>query len=431
MSKLNKFRSLVRDTVKEVLKEMTATGNVAGYNTPYAFTGGTAAGEAKRKRSATNSTGFMVVDDFEDDEDTADTRSIDSASKPKKGPVENRKKSISVKNEGISKKALPPEVEAKLQMYIKKFNWSDNLVNALRDMLLLLPTPKVDAVGDAVELINLTQSKKVNESSWTDTLPPQYRLKSKEDTQNLSVAEKHQLKIARATLKMNAPMVGVMGGMSKEEARKIIGNLTGIDPVKESVSEAYMSRQEKEKAIKGILTGVSRKILTIEKARELLSKLDDRAKESENGLNLFGTPVNEREDGEGSRETEYNKCHVLGCTRDIPDTADTPYCRYHEERYHASWSSEHSSPTLPESINEGKYHNWRNDPTLKPKQKIGRAIREANNMLGQIEEMVASCARLKTEAGVQTGDYWKNTNKALLKIESKLVRVINNIKNVR
>ena len=45
-------------------------------------------------------------------------------------------------------------------------------------------------------------------------------------TRNLSVPERHQLKIARATLKMSDVGALIMGGPSKEEARKIIERLT-------------------------------------------------------------------------------------------------------------------------------------------------------------------------------------------------------------
>lgn len=38
----------------------------------------------------------------------------------------------------------------------------------------------------------------------------------------LSVPEKHQLNIARKTLKMPGPMAGVMGGMTKKEAAQIL-----------------------------------------------------------------------------------------------------------------------------------------------------------------------------------------------------------------
>lgn len=43
----------------------------------------------------------------------------------------------------------------------------------------------------------------------------------------LTVADRHQLKIARDTLKMSDAMARVMGGMSKEEAKRVIKRLTG------------------------------------------------------------------------------------------------------------------------------------------------------------------------------------------------------------
>lgn len=44
----------------------------------------------------------------------------------------------------------------------------------------------------------------------------------------LSVSDKHQLNIARKTLKMPDAILGVMGGMTKQEAKKIVKKLTVI-----------------------------------------------------------------------------------------------------------------------------------------------------------------------------------------------------------
>lgn len=44
---------------------------------------------------------------------------------------------------------------------------------------------------------------------------------------NLSVFDKHQLKIAYQTLRMSDVGAQIMGGMTKEEARQIILKLTG------------------------------------------------------------------------------------------------------------------------------------------------------------------------------------------------------------
>jgi len=56
------------------------------------------------------------------------------------------------------------------------------------------------------------------------------------ETRQLSVPERHQLKIAYDTLKMPDAMVGVMGGPTKEEAKQIIKKLTGQSKVNESLA---------------------------------------------------------------------------------------------------------------------------------------------------------------------------------------------------
>lgn len=44
---------------------------------------------------------------------------------------------------------------------------------------------------------------------------------------SLTVSEKHQLKIAKSTMKMSDAGAFIMGGMTKDEARKVIKKLTG------------------------------------------------------------------------------------------------------------------------------------------------------------------------------------------------------------
>ena len=64
------FKSLIESLAEEILDEedldeMTATGNVAGYGTPFAFTGG----KGKKKKISTNSTGYEVVNEALDKKD--------------------------------------------------------------------------------------------------------------------------------------------------------------------------------------------------------------------------------------------------------------------------------------------------------------------------------------------------------------------------
>tara|TARA_R110000744_G_scaffold202090_1_gene321105 strand:- start:92 stop:577 length:486 start_codon:yes stop_codon:yes gene_type:complete len=62
MSLQDELDKLFEDYLKEDdLEEMSATGNVAGYQTPNAFTGDKDENEEKRKQSATAATGYKIV----------------------------------------------------------------------------------------------------------------------------------------------------------------------------------------------------------------------------------------------------------------------------------------------------------------------------------------------------------------------------------
>jgi hypothetical protein len=62
-------------------------------------------------------------------------------------------------------------------------------------------------------------------ASWMRTgftIKGALRLRRMPMKRNLSVFDKHQLKIAKDTLKMPDAMVAIMGGMTKEEAIELI-----------------------------------------------------------------------------------------------------------------------------------------------------------------------------------------------------------------
>tara|TARA_A100001515_G_scaffold95070_1_gene76179 strand:+ start:1933 stop:2550 length:618 start_codon:yes stop_codon:yes gene_type:complete len=80
-----------------------------------------------------------------------------------------------------------------------------------------------------------------------------------------------------------------------------------------------------------------------------------------------------------------------------------------------------------ESINEGKYHDYRNDETLTPKQKIGKSMREIRDSLNNLDKVVKMNVRLKNELNVDSRSYWKNTHKALNKISERLVKLANKV----
>ena len=89
----------------------------------------------------------------------------------------------------------------------------------------------------------------------------------------------------------------------------------------------------------------------------------------------------------------------------------------------------HEDPEVAgyKKVNEGKYHNYRNDETLTPKQKIGRSMREVRDSLQHLEGLVKMNVKLKNELKVNSQSYWKNTHKALNKISERLVKLANKV----
>ncbi len=70
---MDNIREIIRELIKKEIDEATTTGNIAGYETPNAFTGGPGKGKKKKKEISTNSTGYNVVkegkyDDYRNDD---------------------------------------------------------------------------------------------------------------------------------------------------------------------------------------------------------------------------------------------------------------------------------------------------------------------------------------------------------------------------
>ena len=73
------FNQLIKSLTEEILdeedlEEITSTGDVDGYNTPFAFAG--KKGKKNRKQIATNSTGYDIVNESLDDKDLKKIRML-------------------------------------------------------------------------------------------------------------------------------------------------------------------------------------------------------------------------------------------------------------------------------------------------------------------------------------------------------------------
>ena len=83
------------------------------------------------------------------------------------------------------------------------------------------------------------------------------------------------------------------------------------------------------------------------------------------------------------------------------------------------------------NLKEGRYHEWRNDESLTPKQKIGQSVKEIRDSLNELDKRIKMNLKLKTELNVDSRDYWRNTHKALTKISERLVKMANKVGNLK
>tara|TARA_R110002050_G_scaffold84661_3_gene180797 strand:+ start:1705 stop:2262 length:558 start_codon:yes stop_codon:yes gene_type:complete len=81
-------------------------------------------------------------------------------------------------------------------------------------------------------------------------------------------------------------------------------------------------------------------------------------------------------------------------------------------------------------LNETSYRDYKKDPTSTPQQKVNRGINEVNKMLGNMEKIVNNNLRLKTEMGVQSNHFWKSTGSRFAKINERMVRIANRLKEL-
>lgn len=207
--------------------------------------------------------------------------------------------------------------------------------------------------------------------------------------------EKHQEQIALKTLKMTPGMATVMGGMSVDEAvaflKRIgytaqeINKLAG-----ENITELKKSVVPGEWVVY-VQTGAFKKtIVTVAPSYAAAKKV------------LKNLP----------NDPKYGDYDGWGMTN------------------RADWETEEGPITTRESVRESKYSDWASDNTASPKQKINQSIQEVNRKLYEIETMVNRVMKLKTESGLESDVYWKQTLGRFSKISERLLRVGNKLREL-
>ena len=236
------------------------------------------------------------------------------------------------------------------------------------------------------------------------------------------------------------------GGRKKDKKkRKKISTAAGMKPVNESYSSIFMeiskaikaNRPDELDAIRdlGEEYDIGRVLYMARTNPKALRKaVDDRVKERKQfikGKNL--KEVNKQEvsalqklhKGLEKLKNDYIKIAKAG-DRTL---MDREYNNYYETILTARKEIGKLLVIMKnkQMLGEGRYHDWRNDESITPKQKIGRSMREVRDSLNGLSKTIDMSVKLKTELKVDSKDYWKTTNTALTKISERLVKLANKV----
>lgn len=77
-----------------------------------------------------------------------------------------------------------------------------------------------------------------------------------------------------------------------------------------------------------------------------------------------------------------------------------------------------------------KYREYKLDDTMKPHQKVSKAVSEINKTLTEVEKIIDMNLRLKSEMDVSSDSYWKHSKNALTKIDEKITRINKKMKDL-
>ena len=241
------------------------------------------------------------------------------------------------------------------------------------------------------------------------------------------------------------------GGRKKDKKkRKKISTAAGMKPVNESYARMFIeigkainaSKADDLNAIKdlGEEYDIGRVLYMARTNPKALKKaVDDRVKEKKQFLTktkklkeVTKQEVNALRNlvkGIGNLKKDFSKATYIG----DKELRKKDYNKHYETLLDAEKAMVKLMQLFKnkEMLGEGRYHDWRNDESLTPKQKVGKSVREIRDALNELDKTVKMNLKLKTELNMSSQDYWKNTHKALTKISERLVKMANKIGNLK
>ena len=198
----------------------------------------------------------------------------------------------------------------------------------------------------------------------------------------------------------------------------------GVDQVATIIVDATSKGEAKMRVAKSLKNG-QKGIVDVTRVQSSAAKQIDKRLENVNEFRLnplIFTP-NWEKNFKGYNEKELKVIvKLVNMSNGI-----APVIKMSKKKDFKSFIKKAAQKGLHESLNEGQYHNYRNDDSMTPRQKIGLSMREVRDKLNELDKLVKINVRLKNELNVDSKTYWKRTHAAMKKISERLVKLANKV----
>ena len=387
------MREVIQELVEQEIEEMTATGDIGGFGTPYAFQGNKEANRTKRRKSAAAS-GYKVVQN-------------DEANRSFSLDEKFERVVAGATNEATFEKELKTQSNFPGRGEARSYKMPDgSIVWAARNR-----------TGVLKKFHNKKNARKFSHSGLTE---------AKEEAWRAGKKKKHY----RPDLK-------------KSEMDTIVAKLKK-DGYEARAHSPYITTNAPASKLDEAWAGDSGPMFTSSQWDRLAKEFGKDPKSDLQGWKKFLQSKGYRIPESVNESVMSNLANALSSHYDLEYMTDYLLKGTTVVFLKGSSLSKEELPgvkniakkfgyTVKHSVTEAgdPYYAWRNDESMTPKQKIGRAISEINKQLAEMHKVVKRSSRLKKEMGMSANDYWKRTNNAFLKMEQRMHRISQKIREMR
>ena len=131
------------------------------------------------------------------------------------------------------------------------------------------------------------------------------------------------------------------------------------------------------------------------------------------------------------KEDENNNAEKVGMKKKAISKRNTKNLKESTYKKMMSVLSEANTTKFSKNLVESvSYREFKQDPTCSPQQKVNKGIAEVNKMLREMEKIVTNNLKLKNEMGVKSDHFWKSTGSRFAKINERMTRISNKLKEL-